>query len=137
MSHLFRRLFTIAAFVLLATPNIAAAKNLQRTVLAGGCFWCVEKDFDHVKGVVKTTSGYIGGKVKNPTYKQVTKGGTGHYEAVEIVYDADVVTFDQLLYVFWRTVDPTDAGGQPAHRSATRPTPCFLKCSRTSRVILS
>jgi peptide-methionine (S)-S-oxide reductase len=73
---------------------------------AGGCFWCVEADFDKVKGVISTTSGYIGGSVANPTYKQVSAGGTGHAEAVEIVYDPMQVTYEKLLYVFWRNVDP-------------------------------
>jgi peptide-methionine (S)-S-oxide reductase len=74
---------------------------------AGGCFWCVESDFDHVKGVLSTTSGYTGGHVKNPTYHQVSAGGTGHAESVEIVYDPSKVTYAQLLNHFWHTVDPT------------------------------
>jgi peptide-methionine (S)-S-oxide reductase len=73
---------------------------------AGGCFWCVEADFDKVDGVISTTSGYIGGMVVNPTYEQVVGGRTGHTEAVEIVYDPAKVTFEQLLEVFWRNHDP-------------------------------
>jgi len=120
------QLFTVLATLsLLSLPFAASAKDIQRAIFAGGCFWCVEKDFDQVRGVVKTTSGYIGGKTRNPTYKKVTKGGTGHYEAVEVVFDADIVDFDQLLYVFWRTVDPTDAGGQFCDRGDSYRTAIF------------
>ena len=77
-----------------------------KAIFAGGCFWCVEADFDKVPGVISTTSGYINGKVKNPTYQQVSAGGTGHAEAVEIVYDPSKVTYAKLLDVFWRNVDP-------------------------------
>jgi peptide-methionine (S)-S-oxide reductase len=80
----------------------------QRSVatFAGGCFWCVEADFDKVPGVISTTSGFIGGKVANPTYNQVVTGTTGHTEAVEIVFDPTRVTFQKLLDVFWRSHDP-------------------------------
>ena len=74
---------------------------------AGGCFWCVEADFDKVSGVLETISGYTGGHTVNPTYRQVSAGGTGHAEAVQVVYDPDKVSYAQLLDVFWRHVDPT------------------------------
>jgi peptide-methionine (S)-S-oxide reductase len=79
---------------------------------ASGCFWCTEADFDKVRGVISTTSGYTGGKVPNPTYKQVSSGSTGHAEAVRIVYDPAVVTYDQLLDSFWHNVDPFVADRQ-------------------------
>lgn len=90
---------------------------------AGGCFWCVEEAFDEVAGVVRTTSGYTGGHVEDPGYEQVSAGGTGHFEAVQVVFDPDVVTYAGLLDVFWRNIDPTDGGGQfcdrgPSYRSA-------------------
>ncbi len=75
-------------------------------IFAGGCFWCMEKPFDQIDGVVSTTSGYIGGTVKNPTYQQVSAGSTGHTEAVRVVYDPAKVSYDKLLYVFWRNIDP-------------------------------
>jgi peptide-methionine (S)-S-oxide reductase len=78
-----------------------------RAIFAGGCFWCVEEAFEKVDGVVSATSGYIGGETPNPTYKQVSAGGTGYAEAVEIVYDPDKVTYQQLLDVFWKNIDPT------------------------------
>ena len=95
----------------------------KTTILAGGCFWCVESDFESVPGVIAAVSGFSGGKIANPTYKQVSKGGTGHVEAVQITYDSNVVSYDQLLHMFLRSIDPTDAGGQfcdrgPAYLSA-------------------
>lgn len=125
MLNVSRVFFSLVMVSFLSVPQIASATNIQKAIFAGGCFWCVEKDFDQVRGVISTTSGYIGGKRANPTYKQVTKGGTGHYEAVEITYDADVVSYENLLYVFWRTVDPTDAGGQFCDRGASYRTAIF------------
>jgi len=95
----------------------ADARDIQKTVVAGGCFWCVESDFESVRGVSEVISGYTGGTTANPTYK--TLKGTGHYEAVEITYDADVVSYAQLLHLFFRAVDPTDAGGQFCDRGET------------------
>ena len=90
----------------------ASAQQLEKAIFAGGCFWCVEPDFDKVPGVVSTVSGYTGGKTKDPTYRKVTAGGTGHYEAVEITYDPAKVSYEALLTAFWHSVDPTDGGGQ-------------------------
>jgi peptide methionine sulfoxide reductase msrA/msrB len=95
----------------------------QAAVFAGGCFWCTESDFEKIEGVVKVISGYTGGEEQNPSYRQVASGGTGHVEAVQVVYDPAKVTYDELLDIFWRHVDPTDAGGQfvdrgPQYRSA-------------------
>ena len=84
----------------------SAAPGQAVATFAGGCFWCVEADFDKVEGVISTTSGYIGGKVANPTYGQVSSGGTGHTEAVEIAYDPAKVSYQKLLGVFWRNHDP-------------------------------
>src|SRR5690242_9603621 len=99
----------IAAACLLAaamTTSLAQAPKTAKAIFAGGCFWCVEADFDKVAGVISTTSGYIGGTGKNPTYHQVSAGGTGYAEAVEIVYDPDKVTYAKLLDVFWHNIDP-------------------------------
>ena len=97
--------------------------RLRRATFAGGCFWCVESDFEKVEGVIEVISGYTGGRVDNPTYEQVSAGGTGHLEAVQVVYDPEKVSYRELLEVFWRHVDPTDPGGQfvdrgPQYRSA-------------------
>ena len=89
-------------------------KNTETATFAGGCFWCTEAVFDRLKGVSKVTSGYTGGQVPDPTYKQVCEGTTGHAEAVQIVYDPKVITFDQLLDVFFHTHDPTTLNRQGA-----------------------
>jgi peptide-methionine (S)-S-oxide reductase len=86
-------------------PAPAPAQTATAT-FAGGCFWCVESDFDKVPGVISTTSGYTGGTVPNPTYHQVSAGGTGHAEAVEVVYDPAKVTYEKLLDAFWHNIDP-------------------------------
>lgn len=91
---------------LLASPAHAQAATAKAT-FAGGCFWCVEADFDKVPGVISTTSGYIGGNVANPTYQQVSSSNTGHAEAVEIVFDPSKVSYESLVEKFWRTIDPT------------------------------
>jgi len=103
----------IALTVWLATIAFAAAQQPAgdpakpaKAVFAGGCFWCVEADFDKVPGVISTTSGYINGRTPNPTYEQVSRGGTGHAEAVEIVFDPAKVSYEKLLDVFWHNVDP-------------------------------
>jgi peptide methionine sulfoxide reductase msrA/msrB len=93
-------------------------ENTRTAVFAGGCFWCTESDFEKVDGVFEAVSGYTGGRMENPTYKQVSAGGTGHIEAVKITYDADKISYEQLLDIFWRHVDPTDAGGQFVDRGA-------------------
>ena len=111
---------------LVMATNTASAENLKTAVVAGGCFWCVEKDFDHVPGVVGTVSGYTGGTLDSPTYRQVTAGGTGHFEAVEITYDPAVVSYEQILTAFWSSVDPTDSGGQFCDRGESYETAVFV-----------
>jgi peptide-methionine (S)-S-oxide reductase len=106
-------------------PTAPVSATTQVATFAGGCFWCVEVDFQKVDGVVKTVSGFIGGTTKNPTYRQVTSGGTGHTEAVQITFDPTKVTYERLLYVFWRTVDPFDAGGQFCDRGDSYRTGVF------------
>jgi peptide-methionine (S)-S-oxide reductase len=97
----------LAAAAPWAAAQSAAPANSSKAIFAGGCFWCTEADFDKVPGVLSTTSGYIGGKVPNPTYQQVTTKTTGHAEAVEIVFDPAKVSYEQLLEHYWRTIDPT------------------------------
>ncbi len=101
-----------------AVSSFAAQKT---AIFAGGCFWCIEKDFEHVNGVIDVVSGYTGGTLKNPTYKN----HEGHVEAVKVIYDDAKVSYDQLLHTFWRTVDPTDAGGQFCDRGHAYTTAVF------------
>ena len=112
-----------AALALCLGPMMATADTLT---VAGGCFWCVEADFEKVRGVREVVSGYTGGTVPNPTYKQVTGGGTGHYEAVRIAFDPGQVSREQLLSLFMRSIDPTDAGGQFCDRGDSYRTAIFV-----------
>ncbi len=86
--------------------------RVATAVFAGGCFWCVEADFDKVDGVIETVSGYTGGTLENPDYRKVTQGKTGHYEAVKVTYDPSKVSYNDLASYFVRHIDPTDATGQ-------------------------
>jgi peptide-methionine (S)-S-oxide reductase len=98
--------------------TFAVAVALARATFAGGCFWCMEPPFDKVRGVVSTTSGYAGGRVVNPTYEQVARGVTGHAEVVQVVFDPGKVSYERLLEVFWRNIDPFDGGGQFCDRGS-------------------
>lgn len=103
--------FPLAPAMAMLVTVIAAGQShaggLAKATFAGGCFWCMEPPFDAIDGVVSTTSGYTGGKEENPTYEQVSSGATGHAEAVEVVFDPDKVTYEMLLEVYWRNIDPT------------------------------
>lgn len=113
--------------LLAATLTAGAAQAETRTaVFAGGCFWCVEADFEKVEGVQEVVSGFAGGDVQNPTYDQVTGGDTGHLESVEITYDSDKVSFERLVNLFFRSIDPTDAGGQFCDRGESYTTAVFV-----------
>lgn len=97
--------------------------RVEQATFAGGCFWCMEADFEKTEGVVEVVSGYTGGEVENPSYEQVSSGTTGHLEAIQVYFDPDRISYRELLEVFWRHIDPTDPGGQfvdrgPQYRSA-------------------
>ena len=123
----------LAAFTA-ATVSATSGDGLATATFAGGCFWCVESDFDAVPGVVETVSGYTGGTAADPTYKQVTEGGTGHREAVQIRYDPKKVSYERLLHVFWRSVDPTDDGGQFCDRGESYQTAIFVGNEEERRI---
>ena len=95
-----------------AQPKVASKPATAKATFAGGCFWCMEEVYDKVPGVISTTSGYTGGQTKNPTYEQVTTGRTGHAESVQVEYDPGKVTYEKLLEVFWRNIDPTQKDAQ-------------------------
>jgi len=87
--------------------NESMNERYEKAYFAGGCFWCMEPPFEDLDGVIEATSGYMGGSVENPTYEEVTTGKTGHAEVVEILYDPEIVSYEELLEVFWRNIDPT------------------------------
>ncbi len=96
-----------------AAKDVSAAVDpIQIATFAGGCFWCMESPFDKLDGVISTTSGYTGGRTVNPTYDQVKTGRTGHIESLQVKFDSSVVSYEQLLGLFWHNVDPTQADGQ-------------------------
>lgn len=97
----------ISIFLILSPSANAQTDKIQTATFAGGCFWCMEPPYDKVEGVISTTSGYTGGNVKNPTYKQVSQGQTGHAEAVQVKYDSSKVNYEDLLDIFWKNIDPT------------------------------
>ena len=92
--------------------NVGQAQNIKTAYFSGGCFWCMEESFEKIEGVLSVISGYTGGKTENPTYKEVTYGKTGHFEAVEIKYDAEKINYKTLLDIFWINIDPFDEQGQ-------------------------
>lgn len=110
----------------LALMATGAQAEIRKAVVAGGCFWCVEADFEKVQGVTDVISGFTGGTVEGPTYKQVVNGGTGHFEAVQITYDDAVISYADLMHKFLRSVDVTDAGGQFCDRGDTYRTAIFV-----------
>ncbi|WP_169568554.1 peptide-methionine (S)-S-oxide reductase MsrA [Sneathiella limimaris] len=112
-------LLTIAMFSLLQSLPAKAAEEIA--IFAGGCFWCVEKDFEHVKGVKTAVSGYTGGTMANPTYRNHGK----HIEAVRISFDPEIISYSELVEIFWRSIDPTDAGGQFCDRGHSYTTAIF------------
>ncbi|WP_170342655.1 peptide-methionine (S)-S-oxide reductase MsrA [Ruegeria arenilitoris] len=119
-------LFALIALALILRAQPAPAAGTETLTVAGGCFWCVEADFESVPGVIEAVSGYTGGTTPNPTYSQVTSGGTGHYEAVQITFDPARVSRETLLNLFFRSVDPTDAGGQFCDRGESYRTAIFV-----------
>ncbi|MGB3612786.1 MAG: peptide-methionine (S)-S-oxide reductase MsrA [Elainellaceae cyanobacterium] len=109
----------------LASQAQTTTPAVDQATFAGGCFWCMEKPFDQLSGVIATTSGYTGGSVENPTYEQVSQGWTGHIESIQITYDPSQIGYGELLEVFWRTVDPLDDGGQFCDRGEQYETRVF------------
>lgn len=107
-----KRIIVFFALLLILPTSPALAANTERAIFAGGCFWCVESALEHLDGVEEVISGYTGGEKLKPTYKEVSAGGTGHTEAVEVYYDPQKISYLALLDAFWMNINPTDAGGQ-------------------------
>ena len=104
--------FVSLVLFLILPINYAFSENLNKAYFAGGCFWCMEESFEKLEGVKEVISGYSGGTTSNPTYKEVTFGDTGHFEVVEIIYNNNIISYNELLKNFWINVDPFDAFGQ-------------------------
>ena len=119
---------------LLSIQPASAGERLEKATFAGGCFWCMEHPFEKVDGVIDVVSGYTGGTKEAPTYKEVSAGGTGHVEAVEITYDPERVTYTRLLDIFWMQVDPTDAAGQFVDRGSQYATAIFYHTEEQRRL---
>ncbi|MGQ0659867.1 peptide-methionine (S)-S-oxide reductase MsrA [Sphingosinicella sp.] len=118
-----RTAFAVLIAAALASASVAQGSRTERAIFAGGCFWSTENDMEHVPGVSSAVSGFTGGTVANPTYEQTSAGGTGHVEAVVVVFDPARISYAQLVRRFLRTIDPTDDGGQfcdrgPVYRTA-------------------
>jgi peptide-methionine (S)-S-oxide reductase len=122
-----------------SSPSPAEPRQAQRAaaVFAGGCFWCTEADFDKMPGVISTTSGYIGGRTAKPTYEQVSAGGTGHIEAVQVIYDPQRISYEALVRRFLPTIDVTDGGGQFCDRGDSYRPALFVADAQQKRVAQS
>ena len=140
------RLLVFAVFLAIVIPVFAQQPAFDfssleddeaAAVLAGGCFWCMEPPYDKLEGVVETISGYTGGSVANPTYQQVVRDNTGHYEAVIVVYRPEEVSYEELLEVFWVNIDPLDAGGQFCDRGSSYRSAIFYRDSEQRRIARS
>ncbi len=125
------------ALALALASSLAAAQSeegLERATFAGGCFWCMEPPYDKIDGVIETISGFSGGHVVDPSYEQVTRGGTGHLEVVQVVYDPEKVGYETLLDVYWRNVDPFDGGGQFCDRGESYRPAIFVQGEEQERL---
>lgn len=118
---------TLGMALVASAAEPVTQEKTATAVFAGGCFWCMEPPYDALTGAIATTSGYAGGRKANPTYEQVSAGDTGHVEAVQITYDPKQVSYEKLLDVFWRNVDPLDKGGQFCDRGSTYTTAIFVQ----------
>ena len=117
ISIIIKSIFAILA-VLLIQSSVSAETMLEKATFAGGCFWCMEPPFEKLEGVKEVISGYTGGQKENPTYEEVSSGSTGHVESIQVTYDTSKITYAKLLDVFWKQINPTDAGGQFADRGS-------------------
>ena len=109
------------------SDGIVENKKIETAIFAGGCFWCMTKPFDQMPGIISVRSGYTGGDVENPTYEQVKSGTTGHTEAVKIVFDKTIISYEELLEIYWHQTDPTDAAGQFQDRGSNYRPVIFVK----------
>ena len=117
------------------TKNLNEISNYKKVYFAGGCFWCMEESFDKVEGIIQSTSGYSGGHLKNPTYKDVIYKDTGHVETIEITYDPKKVSYETLVEVFWKNIDPFDKYGQFCDKGKSYRSVIFFKSDKQKSII--
>tara|TARA_B100000965_G_scaffold397232_1_gene413413 strand:+ start:172 stop:747 length:576 start_codon:yes stop_codon:yes gene_type:complete len=128
------RFFIIIIFVFLVN-NPLKALGEDKAYFAGGCFWCVEESFEKLNGVIEVISGYSGGTTENPTYKEVTYGNTGHFEVVEIIYNKNIISFEELLKNYWINIDPFDAYGQFCDKGYSYRSVAFYQNDKEKKLI--
>ena len=128
------KFFIILIFVFLVN-NPSKALGEDKAYFAGGCFWCVEESFEKLNGVIEVISGYSGGTTENPTYKEVTYGNTGHFEVVEIIYNKDIISFEDLLKNYWINIDPFDAYGQFCDKGYSYRSVAFYQNDKEKKLI--
>ena len=121
-----KKIFAIVLAIFFSS-NISYSKNINEAYFAGGCFWCVEEFFEKVKGVEDVISGYSGGELENPTYKEVTYGNTGHFEVAKIIYDENIINYKELLNLYWQNIDPFDSAGQFCDKGLSYRSVAFYK----------
>ena len=129
-----KKVFACILLVFLTSKSVIA-KNIDEAYFAGGCFWCMEEFFEKVEGVEKVISGYSGGKIKNPTYEKVTYENTGHFEAIKIVYDKNVINYKNLLDLYWENIDPFDSAGQFCDKGLSYRSVAFFKTNEEKKQI--
>ncbi len=115
------------AFAFFLTINVTSAKNIKEAYFAGGCFWCMEDSFEKINGIEEVISGYSGGDVENPSYNEVTFGNTGHFEVAKIIYDEEIISYKELLNLYWKNIDPFDATGQFCDKGSSYRSVAFYK----------
>ncbi len=128
------KFFIIIIFVFLVN-NPSKALGEDKAYFAGGCFWCVEESFEKLNGVIEVISGYSGGTTENPTYKEVTYGNTGHFEVVEIIYNKNIISFEELLKNYWINIDPFDAYGQFCDKGYSYRSVAFYQNDKEKKLI--
>ena len=121
-----KKIFAVVLAIFFSS-NISYSKNINEAYFAGGCFWCVEEFFEKVKGVEDVISGYSGGELENPTYKEVTYGNTGHFEVAKIIYDENIINYKGLLNLYWQNIDPFDSTGQFCDKGLSYRSVAFYK----------
>src|SRR3990167_4853450 len=133
ITKIFRGL-TVFPILFFAQSNSSAQIRYEKAIFAGGCFWCMEAPFEKLEGVAEVISGYSGGQKENPTYEEVSSGGTGHAEAIQVIYDPARITYAELLHLFWRQIDPADSGGQFVDRGAQYKAAIFYQNDEQKRL---